>query len=382
VSLWLFATGRLDAQIHFYAPLAVLIFFFTVRAVIRDKQTYEARTLRQVIAKAIGKYLMWGLVLYGVTRFYEWHPLYHSLTPNTRVFMDHYLRLFTWIGLPYFVLAEKTRTCLDNVLSDPYIKVRVLMRDLWKRRFKQAGFRLTTQRYRRTYLMAILRIHYVPLMVEQIHLYAIKMTGILQADHVQWSLATVVFTITLMVWFIDSTNGAMGYFWESCFTKTRFKDIDPYPIHWFVVLLCYMPFIRYAAEFVPFPEASRYAVPLFSHQAINNGMDIVLVIALVLYVMSGSALNFSTSNLCYKQIQTKGPYRIVRHPATTCKLIFFAVAFFRFKTSYTVAGILCYLVWFTVYICRALVEERFLKRFPDYQRYMKQTRYRFIPGLI
>jgi len=100
------------------------------------------------------------------------------------------------------------------------------------------------------------------------------------------------------------------------------------------------------------------------------------------YVISGSALNFSTSNLCYKSIQTKGPYGIVRHPATVCKLVFFALVFFRFKNAYTLVGFLCTLVWFSVYVCRALVEERFLKRFPEYQNYMKQTRYRFIPGLF
>ncbi|MCF7973299.1 MAG: hypothetical protein K9N55_05760 [Phycisphaerae bacterium] len=382
VSLWLFVTDRLNPQTHFYAPLGMLILFFTVLAVVRDKKTYRPRTLRQVMPKAFGKYVMWGLILYSVTEFYQWHPLYRTLTPNTRVFMDHYLRLFMWMGLPYFILAEKTRACLENVLSDPYVKLRVLMQDLWKRQFRQAAGRLTTQRYRRTYLMAILRIHYIPLMVEQIHFNATKLTGIVQAGTVTWSLTTVVFTVTIVAWLIDSNNGAMGYFWESCFTRTRFKDVDPNAIHWFVVLLCYVPFIRYAADFVPFPEAPLFSVPLFSLPAINHGIEIVLLMALVCYVLSGSALNFSTSNLCYKQIQTKGPYRIVRHPATACKLVFFAVAFFRFKMAYTLAGILCYVVWLSIYICRALVEERFLRRFPDYQAYMKQTRYRFIPGLV
>jgi len=103
------------------------------------------------------------------------------------------------------------------------------------------------------------------------------------------------------------------------------------------------------------------------------------LILLALYVLSGSALSFSTSNLCYKKIQTKGPYAIVRHPATTFKLLFFFLAFFRYRAAFTFTGILCYLVWMTVYICRALVEESFLKKFSDYRRYMKKTRYRFIP---
>jgi len=114
----------------------------------------------------------------------------------------------------------------------------------------------------------------------------------------------------------------------------------------------------------------------------NFAIEIVLLIFLVLYVLSGSALNFSTSNLCYKKIQTKGPYAIVRHPATTFKLLFFFGAFFRYRAAYTIAGLLSYLIWMVVYICRAcraLVEESFLKKFPDYRNYMKKTRYRFIP---
>ena len=83
----------------------------------------------------------------------------------------------------------------------------------------------------------------------------------------------------------------------------------------------------------------------------------------------------------HKKIQTRGPYRLMRHPATTFKLIYFTLAFYRFAPAYTTGWLVFYLFWIGIYLTRALVEERFLRRFPDYREYMKQTKYRFIPGI-
>ena len=381
VSLWLFTTGQLNPNTYFYAPLAILIIYFTLFSVASDKQVYTKRTWKQAIPRAIGKYILWGLIIWGVYSLYNSHPLYRSFTEKTRIFFKHYLTFFLYAGLPYFLLIEKWRYSLENTLADPYTKINVLLRDVRKGKIRKAMHRLTWQRYRRVYLMALIRIHYIPIMLYQIYVGATQFT-VFSHGHSPWSLLTVVTIVTVMVWFIDSNNGAMGYFWESWLTKTRFKDVDPNAIHWFVVLICYVPFIRYAEEFVPFPKTLPNSVELLSSPIFHNGIEITMLVALVLYVISGSALNFSTSNLCYKKIQTKGPYAVVRHPATTCKLLFFALAFFRFRIAYTWVGVLCYAAWFTIYICRALVEERFLKRFPEYQAYMKKTRYRFIPGVV
>jgi protein-S-isoprenylcysteine O-methyltransferase Ste14 len=72
----------------------------------------------------------------------------------------------------------------------------------------------------------------------------------------------------------------------------------------------------------------------------------------------------------------------MRHPATAFKLAFFTLAFYRFAPAYTWGWFVFYLFWIAVYVGRALVEERFLRRFADYRAYMQQTRYRFIPGVV
>lgn len=381
VSLSLFKSGLLDVEKYFYAPALLLIGFYTFHAILTDKQQYQNRTIRQVIPKAVGKYIFWGLIILAVSRFYAAHPLYKGDTPNTRKFFGDFLTLFLMLGLPYFFLAEKFRYCQDNVLGDPYLRILSLLKCLKNRRFRLVWRRLTKKSYKRIYLMAIIRIHYVPIMFEQVCRNLNRVIGFLQGASFQWNLASSVFVATTLTWAIDANNGAIGYFWESWFTKSRFRQIDLHPIHWFVVLICYWPFVIYANQFVPVPEQAADSPQLFSSSLFNSGCEIVLLILLALYVLSGSALNFSTSNLCYKKIQTKGPYAIVRHPATTFKLLFFFLAFFRYRAAFTFAGILCYSIWLTVYIGRALVEERFLKEFPDYRKYMKKTRYRFIPGV-
>jgi protein-S-isoprenylcysteine O-methyltransferase Ste14 len=135
--------------------------------------------------------------------------------------------------------------------------------------------------------------------------------------------------------------------------------------------------------FIAFPLLEdTYATRVFSDPTVNQVIDLAVLVALVCYMLSGTALAFSYSNLTYKKIQTQGPYRFIRHPATVCKLMFFTLSFFRFNEAYTWKWGICYACWIGIYIGRALVEERFLKSTPEYRAYMQRTRYRFFPGIV
>lgn len=378
----LYRVQILDPRAHFYAPIGLLIVFYTLHAMVTDTQVYQKRRLGQVLPKALCKYVLWGLVLWGILKFYGVHPLYRDATIHTRRFFADFLRLFAVLGFPYFILAEKYRYSLDNVMGDPYLRVVSLLRALCRGRFALIRRRLFHRRCQRVYLGALLRIHYVPIMVEQVYLGVSRLSGGLPHPPGQSGLSATLLFLTALAWLIDSNNAAVGYFWESWFTKTRMREVDTDPLHWFVVLICYMPFILFASQFVPFPSLPENSAPLLNNRGWNTAVDITSLAFLLLYMLSGSALSFSTSNLSYKKIQTKGLYGIVRHPATAFKLAFFGLSFFRYRAAYTVGGILCYGVWSTVYIGRVLAEEQFLKKFPDYRQYMRKTRYRLIPRVF
>ena len=376
----LFGYSSLDAQKFFYVPIFLLIAYYTVVSMLGDRQIYQKRTFKQVIPKSIGKYVFWALILAGVIWFYQVHPAYKAVTPNTRIFFKHFFYAFAACGLPYFYLEEKYRYCPENVLADPYLKIALLIRCLLRKDFHRFRRRLFSRKSRGMLLAVILRVHYIPIMIEQVHFGVIALTR--GAKFQNCTLPYVIFMITTLAWLIDSNNASIGYFWQSAFTKTRFREVDPHPSHWIVVLACYPPFIyfvnSYLAVFPSLPETSQRII---NNASVNNVIDIALLTALVLYMLSGCALGFACSNLSYKKIQTRGPYRLMRHPATTFKLIFFTLAFYRFAPAYTKGWLVFYLFWIGIYIGRALVEERFLRRFPDYRAYMKKTRYRFIPGI-
>jgi protein-S-isoprenylcysteine O-methyltransferase Ste14 len=75
-------------------------------------------------------------------------------------------------------------------------------------------------------------------------------------------------------------------------------------------------------------------------------------------------------------------YAYVRHPATAFKVGFFIVSFAKSQSGFDLVGFIAILFWISIYIARAIFEERFLIKTKDYQEYSKKTRYRFIPGLF
>ena len=111
-------------------------------------------------------------------------------------------------------------------------------------------------------------------------------------------------------------------------------------------------------------------------------VDILTAVFLTGYVISTSCLAFSYSNLSFKKIQTRGPYGLVRHPATLCKLGYFTITIFKHRAALAPAYILAFSVWILVYVLRAICEERYLRRFQVYRDYMEQVRYRFIPKIL
>ena len=267
----LFGYTSLDAQKFFYVPIFLLIAYYTMITMLSDRQIYQKRNFKQAILKSIGKYFFWCLILTGVSWFYQVHPAYKAVTPNTRIFFKHFFYAFAVFGLPYLYLEEKYRYCRENVLGDSYLKIALLLRCLLRRDFHRFRRRLFSRKSRGVLLSGILRIHYIPIMIEQVHFGITVLTQ--GANFQNCTLRSVMFMVTTLAWLIDSNNASIGYFWQSAFTKTRFREIDPHPSHWIVVLACSPPFLYFVNSYLAaFPSLPKTSQRITSNAGLNTAM--------------------------------------------------------------------------------------------------------------
>jgi len=367
---------------HFFLPIYFLIVYYTVAAVVADKKRYDVRPAWLAAKKAMGKYLFWFALIGGLYLFYGHHPFYIWFAPNARRMLESFLWLFAVGGLPYFFLVERYRYSKFEVLNDPYLRAVSFLRTVCRFDWRKLRYRTFTRGYKSLFLSWIVRLHFIPVMVEQVHHTTVLITAIVSSPNYEYSIGSISVFLVFVLFCVDATNASIGYFWESSLTGTRFRETDPNPFHWIIVLACYFPFREFAWTFFPFPSGVKGSPLLFVHPNFEFAVNICTIVALAGMVYVTTSLGFSYSNLSYKMIQTKGLYRFVRHPGTVCKLLFFFFTIFRYKSSLDFATISLYLVWVMIYITRAVCEERFLRRFQEYRSYMAVVRYRFIPGLV
>lgn len=105
-----------------------------------------------------------------------------------------------------------------------------------------------------------------------------------------------------------------------------------------------------------------------------------MIAAMVLGALSLLNLGRSFGILiAVRQVKTQGLYRLVRHPMYLSEILW--------RIGY-VAGnlywpnVVIFLASSGCYVYRAILEERFLARTPEYREYMRTVRYRFIPGVF
>jgi protein-S-isoprenylcysteine O-methyltransferase Ste14 len=382
ISQTLFISKAVDVNQYFFLPLYIIIALYTVYGIVTDQGSYLKRPVLTCFIKALGKYLSLLLILYAALSLYKVHPYYSRATVNTQLLVNHFILIYKYLGIPYHFLSEYCRSNRENMLADPFLKCLLLIKSIWGRDLHRTKRIIRHRANKRLILSVLLRFHYLPVMVEQIAYGMKQMTFVAHTSQGQLTFSQFIIVVTALAWAADSNNAATGYFWESNFTRTRFREMDPYPLHWVVTLMCYAPFIGLSNTFVPFPAPAPNYSLVCAHPTFSMVADVLVLVFLLAYIMCIATLNFSASNLCYKKIQTKGPYAFVRHPATTFKIGYFGVNFFRYANAYTLGGIAAFIFWTGIYLARVFCEERFLKRFASYRAYQKQTRYRFIPGLI
>lgn len=176
------------------------------------------------------------------------------------------------------------------------------------------------------------------------------------------------------VFFVDCGVALVGYSSESRWLGNKTRSVEPTAFGWVVCLACYPPYNNVLGTYLP----------------LQNGRDIitdewwllflkgVIVVLFAVYASATVAFGFKFSNLTNRGIVSRGPYRLVRHPAYLCKC---TAWWLEHLPTLTLQKAFFLTLLCGVYSLRAWTEERHLSKDPEYLAYKKKTPWVLFPGV-
>lgn len=290
---------------------------------------------------------------------------------------------FTFARGVWFALQRSSRTRrLDTRASGVTMRLPLSVR--LSPATKQAGLAL------------LLKFFFAPLMINWCLIHIANLSGSLAQllGGIEQGLSGRMLFDTSLFWasfqlilFVDTLLFTLGYIIELPALGNRIRSVDPTFFGWFICLICYPPFNDFTLRFLEWQSSD---FPHFANDFVHLAVNITLLIALAMFSWASIALGFKASNLTNRGIVTHGPYAFVRHPAYAAKnlawwlgaLPTLGVMMAMGSWKGIAYALLALVGWTTIYVFRALTEERHLLLSNNgYAQYAQRVRWRFIPGL-
>lgn len=144
--------------------------------------------------------------------------------------------------------------------------------------------------------------------------------------------------------------------------------VTPNPWYWLLAFVATYGIL----VFVAFGPRGTPIVPVILPNAL-----VLASVALMIYarVSLGRSIGYVPAD---RGIVTSGPYRFVRHPIYSG---LFLTLFAFVLRVYSPLNALLLAIIVGLFMLKSVIEERFLRDNPEYAAYMKQVRYRWIPGI-
>lgn len=284
-----------------------------------------------------------------------------------KYFIDLYMVVCLTITYPYLYYYESNKP----VEQDKYVS---LLRSICSLPGACVKKSIYWNKHSKSGLLTyLIKLFYVPYLTSwvinnSIHQKALTM-------NFQMGFFTVNEYLVALFIYIDTLIFAFGYLIESRIFKNEIKSVEPAISGWIVCLWCYPPF-------------NEISFKIFDHKIIDITynypqwvINITICIITILWgVFAWASVSMGTraSNLTNRGIVRHGPYKYVRHPAYTAKII---VWFLQgiFMGQYGLGILSGFLL---IYVLRALTEERHLSLDKDYLSYKKSVKWKFIPKII
>ncbi len=198
------------------------------------------------------------------------------------------------------------------------------------------------------------------------------------------------------IFVVDSILFSVGYHTEAACLKNEVRYVETNLWRILICILCYPPFNQATLSVLGASFLDPYLLVQGDFQSVWTWvLRGAAVLLLCLLISTTLSLFTRASNLTNRGIVTWGPYRFVRHPGYLAKNLYWlmtlipwlipnpgSVFFSWSRYCLSCFCILCgFAGWATIYFLRAVTEEQFLSRDPEYAAYCKRVKYRFIPGL-
>jgi protein-S-isoprenylcysteine O-methyltransferase Ste14 len=144
--------------------------------------------------------------------------------------------------------------------------------------------------------------------------------------------------------------------------------VTPNPWYWVLAFVATYGLIAFLA----FAQRGSPIVPI-----VIPGVLVMVSVALMIYarVSLGGSIGYVPAD---RGIITSGPYRFVRHPIYSG--LFVTLLAFCLR-AYSPLNLLLSIILVGLFMIKSMIEERFLCGNPQYAGYMKEVRWRWLPGV-
>ena len=387
---------------YFYIPVFSLAIIYAALNFIRQRRGLSAFStdkkinLATLVKKSIARYIVWLTIIYLAYTFFRLAPFYglppysaSTVRANT-VFFEYFLNIYLIAGLPYFILTNKFKASRVEDYYDPAIRIIHMLKQVFLRTLRgdnvNSILRVFRKKYNRKVLLSFLmRTYFVPIMVVQVYSYTVYSVNFLNNPVNNYQLLSILFGITGILWLADTINASLSYCIESRWMENRTRSIDLTLGGWFVCLICYTPLNEipsYFFFFAPTVVTNNESQLIIENINFLYTIKIIEILLLATHIYIDISLGPSVANITLKKLQTKGFYGLIRHPGTTFKLLFWLIQSVFYKRFWSLKIIFGYFMWATIYVLRALTEERHLSQHEEYIEYKKKVKYRFFPKLF
>ncbi|MBV8882928.1 MAG: isoprenylcysteine carboxylmethyltransferase family protein [Chroococcidiopsidaceae cyanobacterium CP_BM_RX_35] len=336
-------------------------------------------------------------VFFAMFCIVEKHPYFSDTSFQiTRKFFSVFLIIYLTLGMPYIYFTLKYKSSLKYEYNDYSISWMLIIKGIiyftfgkllnnekYIKRSKKILFNRRTRKIILTYLV--------------IFFFSTLMTRFLGDEFRE--LERAVNTISALninssffekynAWYllyyhllfiIDISLALIGYIAASRWLSNRTKSVDMTLGGWIVTLMCYPPINSgFTGKFINYSNPNSNTIEI--SEACRIVIMAITLLLIIIYVWSTITLSLKFSNLTNRGIVTTGPYSVVRHPAYVAKNLSWWL-----ENSYVLSNFwsaTALLLWNSIYILRALTEERHLRNDARYQLYCNKVKHRFIPGVF